>query len=71
MIMDGVREYGEGDPVELNRGRDGRWVIRATNEGGYSATEVDLEDLLRWLHPRHPELFEHIGEPNARLTWNG
>jgi hypothetical protein len=47
--MVGVREYGEGDNVELRRLENGRLVIKATNEGGYNSTEVDLEDLLTWV----------------------
>ena len=43
----GVREYVEGDPVELWRSDDtGRLVIRAYNERRNNFTEVDLWDLL-------------------------
>jgi hypothetical protein len=49
-IMDGVREYAEGDPVELHIDRGtGRLVVVATNEAGYASTSVDLNDLLEWL----------------------
>jgi hypothetical protein len=43
----GVREYGEGDPVELWRNEtNGRLVIRAYNERQNNFTDVDLWDLL-------------------------
>jgi hypothetical protein len=48
--MVGVREYGEGDPVELWRNdENGCLVIRAYNEGGYGTIEVDLFDLINWV----------------------
>lgn len=48
--MEGVREYGDGEKVELWRDdKTGRLVIRAYNEARYNGTEVDLCDLLRWL----------------------
>jgi hypothetical protein len=46
--LDGVREYGEGEPVELWVNRYGRVVVRARNECGNNFTEVDLADLLDW-----------------------
>ena len=48
--MQGVREYGEGFDVELDReASTGRLVIRAKNEGGYNETIVDLRDLIDWV----------------------
>jgi len=45
--MTGVREYVEGDPVELVRNQEnGRLVVRAYNEGGNNFTEIDFWDLL-------------------------
>jgi hypothetical protein len=55
VVMDGVREHGEGFPVELDDGgaeEEPRPIIRAFNEGGHNSTEIDLLDLLTWLH-RH------------------
>ena len=46
--LDGVREHGEHEAVELWYGRAGRVVIRAYNEGGNNFTDVDLGDLLAW-----------------------
>jgi hypothetical protein len=48
--MEGVREHGEGFPVELRRDpRSGRLLIRAFNECGNNYTDVDLGDLVGWL----------------------
>jgi hypothetical protein len=48
--MEGVREYSEGDPVELWRDETtGRLVIYAQNEAGYNSANVDLWDLIHWL----------------------
>jgi hypothetical protein len=45
-----VRNHGSGgEPVEQWRRADGRLVIRAFNEGGFSCTDVDLFDLVDWL----------------------
>ena len=46
--LEGVREYGEGEPVELWVNRYGRMVVRARNECGNNFTDVDLADLLDW-----------------------
>lgn len=50
--LDGVREYTEGRKVELWR-HHGRLVVRAYNEGGLNATEVDVWDLLDFLKGVH------------------
>lgn len=47
-IMDGVREYGDGDPVELWRDKHGRLVVLCSNEAGCAGTAVDLVDLIQW-----------------------
>ena len=50
MIINGVREYTEGYPVELVRDpRSGRLSILAKNEGGNNETLVDLLDVVDWL----------------------
>lgn len=67
MVLEGVREYSECDPVEINLevfSRSGiplaidkrRIVIHAKNEGGCSSTNVDLLDLIGWLKKNRPEL---------------
>lgn len=43
-----VREYTEGEKVELWLGKSGRPVIRAFNECGNNYTDTDLFDLLEW-----------------------
>lgn len=55
--MEGVKEYGENYPVVLTKS-DGRMVIRAINEGGHNATEVDFEQLIQWLKINMPEKLE-------------
>lgn len=47
--MQGVREHGEGYPVELWVNEAGRVVVRAYNEGHQNITDVDLSDLMDWL----------------------
>lgn len=53
--MDGVREYGDGETVELwvEEGSS-RPVIRALNEAGFAGTEVDFLDVLAWAAERFP-----------------
>lgn len=48
VIIESIREYGEGDPVRLTE-EQGRLCIEAFNEGGCSSTLVDLEDLMAWM----------------------
>ena len=48
IVMEGVREYGEGDAVELAF-EGGRFVVVATNQSGYDATKVDLLDMVMWI----------------------
>lgn len=56
----GVREYAEGLPVEIDFSNSEpdtrRLVVRARNEAGHNHTEVDLLDLLGWLHLNRPDL---------------
>lgn len=63
--MGSVREYAEGLGVDLERDDkpndkywqgSGRWVVTATNEGGYNCTQVDLGDLVTWLKANRPDL---------------
>ncbi|MBU0959558.1 MAG: hypothetical protein KKB31_06435 [Nanoarchaeota archaeon] len=37
-----------------------RWVIKAFSEGGYSSTEIDLVELLKFVKEKMPELWETI-----------
>jgi len=55
VTMEGVREYCEERQVEFDH-RDGRPVVRATNEAGHNCTEVDLLDLIAWIKANRPEL---------------
>lgn len=48
IVMEGVREYCEEMEVRLLK-CNGRYVIKALNEGGHNSTEVDLLDLINWL----------------------
>lgn len=48
IALSGVREYIDGEPVELVR-HQGRICIRAMNEGRNNETLVDLMDLLQCL----------------------
>lgn len=65
--MAGVREHGEGDPVDLYRdGDNGRLCIVAANEGGFNSTWVDLLDLVGWLSANRDlyaseQSYEHAG----------
>lgn len=64
IVMTGVREYAEGYQVTLLQAEswrepssDGpRWCVRALNQGGHDATQVDILDLIRWLREHRPEL---------------
>lgn len=54
--MDGVREYMDGETVELGRSEiSGRLVVRAYNECGNNFTEVDLFDVVAWLRTGFPD----------------
>ena len=57
--MDGVREYNEGMPVELDYDEDSdRLCVISRNEGGHDCTVVDLEDLILWLKKNNPGWLE-------------
>lgn len=60
-VLAGVREYSEGEAVELWFNDKGRIVVRAYNEGGCCATDVDLFDLLSsvWVPENAQRQFEH------------
>jgi hypothetical protein len=47
-VMRGVREYMEGEEVELWLNARGRVVVRSFNECGNNHTDVDLGDVLDW-----------------------
>jgi len=49
-------EYVEGEPVELGRLPNGRFTVTATNEGGYNATEVNLQELIEWVAKHSPQM---------------
>lgn len=61
-VMTGVREYNEGHDVKLMRCNtdindpEMRLCVVAVTEGGWSATRVDLLDLIAWIKTNHPEL---------------
>jgi hypothetical protein len=52
--MKGVRGGDTGFPVELVHEGD-RLAIRAVNEGGFACTDLDILDLIDWLHRICPE----------------
>lgn len=58
----GVREYSEGDPVELWINTEGRVVVRAFNECLCNRTDVDLFDLLDWLRSGNRDPLEVANE---------
>jgi hypothetical protein len=58
-LMDGVRQYGNEDGVDLYLNEMGRLVVVAYNEAGYCATEVDLLDLVDWLRA-NPERLKPV-----------
>jgi hypothetical protein len=60
--MDGVREYGDGLPVELHiDDTSGNLIIVAHNEAGNCGTYVNLNDLLNWVR-RGPTDFQVIAD---------
>jgi hypothetical protein len=51
-----VRGGDTGFPVQLVKEEDTeRIVLRAINEGGFACTDIDLFDLIDWLHRMAPE----------------
>jgi len=71
IVMHGVTEYAEEMSVSIrktagkcysskqgeNREGFGREIVHAKNEGGHNCTEVDLEELLRWVAENRPQLY--------------
>lgn len=57
IVMCGVTEYAEESDVKLVKKESGRYVVDATNEGGFNGTEVDLEQLLDWIAKNKPEIY--------------
>lgn len=55
VLMDGVREHGEGFGVTLGE-RSERMALVAYNEGGHNSTLVDLLDVIAWARTNRPEL---------------
>jgi hypothetical protein len=65
--MEGVREYAESYVPELIQ-CEGRYRVRAINEGGHNCTEIDLADLLTWLWRHRPQLvFDAIPPENREV----
>ena len=49
-VLNGVREYGEGLPVEIwLDGETGRLVLSAYNQCGDGFVNIDISDLISWL----------------------
>ena len=55
----GIREYAEGYDVAIGK-EGGRWVVCATNEGGYNGTRVDLRDLLDWVYENMSDEWRNV-----------
>lgn len=67
-VIPEIREYSEGKPVEIHKTFENgsRMTVDGINEGGYSCTQIDLEDLLAWLSREMPELYaKFIPVPSA------
>lgn len=66
LVMAGVEEHTEELDVELAT-KKGRLVVRARNEGGFNFTEVDLEQLLKWVAENRPEIYmQNVSESMKR-----
>jgi hypothetical protein len=68
IIMEGVKEYAEEMDVRLGT-RNGRLTIDARNEGGHNGTDVDLVQVLEWVHKNLPQLlsFPWVGLTNDEI----
>ena len=67
-----IREYNEEMRVEIefllpdkfdsetvkNNLGNGRWIIRAYNEGGHNSVDIDLVDIIDWVKENKPELLK-------------
>lgn len=47
--MTGVREHTERRPVELWINAEGFVVLRAYNDGGFKHTEINMNDVFKWI----------------------
>lgn len=65
--LGGVREYCEGEPVEI-WSVGGRLVVRAYNEARFRGTDVDLLDLIEWLSHRGGMLGVDIDGIRSKLS---
>lgn len=65
MTLEEIREYAEGYPVDILQLRNGRWCVQAHNQSGHDATQVDLVDLVRWLHEHRPDILEKALLPKS------
>jgi hypothetical protein len=63
-----IREYAESEPVEFYENDKGRLVVGATNEGGYNGTEVDLLELLHFVHNNMPEIWQQVSENRPKMA---
>lgn len=48
MIETFIREYLEEYPIKIFLNEKGRYVIEATNEGGYNSVNIDLLDIINF-----------------------
>ena len=54
-----IREYSEGMRVGFSS-YAGRTTIIAYNQGGHDCTQVDLQDLLKFIKKDNPELLKNL-----------
>ena len=47
-IITEIRDLEGGEPVRIVKEK-GRIYIKASNEGGYNGTMVDLSDVMKWV----------------------
>lgn len=67
--MFGVKEYGDGSPVELHvDDATGHLIVVAFNEGGDCATYVDFNDLIEWARhgPRFGSVIQMVDANNSQ-----
>ncbi len=57
-MLEGVREYCDELDVKLVETEQSRLAVKASNEGGFNCTKVDLLDLIAWVKANRPELLE-------------
>lgn len=57
--MKGVRSSGDNEKAYICENNDGRLVIRTYTQSGFDCTEIDMLDLVNWLHnPENNRLIE-------------